>query len=472
MNENEVLFRWDEISLRNIVEDLLHNWWVMILAGISALFLISGYLNLIYTPVYTSKATLVISAKGSGTNGSYANLTTASEMADVFSDVFSSGVLKKLILTHLEPSVDDFSIKASTIPETNLLEVRATASTSKLAYQVLTEAIENYTEVSEYVFSNAVLDVLESPTVPLEASNETSLGDYKVLFIIVGAAFAACVIGCVSVLRDTIKTENAAKRKLRGTFLTLIGHEEKNKTVKTKIQNMHKAILITNPLVSFGYVEILRKLAFRIQYEMDKKQQKVLLITSVGENEGKSTVAANVAIALAESGKKVALVDLDLRRPAIYKIFDKHRNNKKGFWTDKVDLKGEHECMLVLNDRPIKNPVAFMKHMKEHHMMDELKSYADYIIIDSSPMNVAADAELMTSFADTSLLVVRQDWMYTQEINYYINVLEQSSVDFMGYVLNDFGNTLPIGSKQYDYGYSKKYGRYGYGDYNQKNSGE
>ena len=53
-----------------------------------------------------------------------------------------------------------------------------------------------------------------------------------------------------------------------------------------------------------------------------------------------------------------------------------------------------------------------------------------------------------------------------------MNVLEQSSVDFMGYVLNDFGNILPIGSKQYDYGYSKKYGRYGYGDYNQKNSGE
>ena len=334
MNENEVLFRWDEISPRNIVEDWIRNWWVMILAGISALFLISGYLNLIYTPAYTSTSTLVISAKGSGTSGSYASLTTASEMADVFSDVFGSSVLKKLIITHLDPSVGDFSIKASTIPETNLLTVSATASTPKAAYQVLTEAIENYTEVSEYVFSNAVLDVLESPTVPLGVSNYASIGDYEKLSAIAGAVFAACAIAVASVLRDTIKTEISAKRKLKGTFLTLIGHEEKNKTVKTKIQKFHKTILITNPLVSFGYVETLRKLAFRVQYEMDKKEQKVLMITSVGENEGKSTVAANIALALAENGKKVALVDLDLRRPAIYKIFDKQRNNAKGFWTD------------------------------------------------------------------------------------------------------------------------------------------
>ena len=466
MNENEVLFRWDEISSRNIVEDWIRNWWVMILAGISALFLISGYLNLIYTPAYTSTATLVISPKGGGTTGSYASLTTASEMAGVFSDVFGSGVLKKLIITHLDPSVGDFSIKASTIPETNLLTVSATASTPKAAYQVLTEAIENYTEVSEYVFSNAVLDVLERPTVPLRVSNYASIGDYEKLSAIAGAVFAACGIAVASVLRDTIKTEISAKRKLKGTFLTLIGHEEKNKTVKTKLQKFHKTILITNPLVSFGYVETLRKLAFRVQYEMDKKEQKVLMITSVGENEGKSTVASNGALALAENGKRVALVDLDLRRPAIYKIFDKKRNNTKGFWTDNVELKGEHGVTIVLNDHPVKKPVAFMKRMKEQQMIDELRAYADYVIIDSSPMNVAADAELMTSFADTALLVVRQDWIYTQEINHYINVLEQSSLDFMGYVLNDFGKALPIGSKQYDYGYGKKYGRYGYGDYN------
>ena len=472
MNENEVLFRWDEISPRNIVEDWVRNWWVMVLAGISALFLISGYLNLIYTPAYTSTSTLVISAKGSGSNGYYASLTTASEMADVFSDVFSSSVLKKHIIERLDPSIGDFSITASTIPETNLLVVSATAGTPKVAYQVLTEAIENYTEVSEYVFSNAVLDVLESPSVPLGVSNYASIGDYEKLSAIVGAFAAACAIAIASVLRDTIKTETGAKRKLQGTFLALIGHEEKNKTVKTKLQRAQKTILITNPLVSFGYVETIRKLAFRVQYEMDKKKQKVLMISSVGENEGKSTVAANVALALAENGKKVILVDLDLRRPAIYKIFDKQRNNKKGFWTDHVDIKGEHSLNLFLNDHPVGKPVVFMKHMKEHHMIGELRDYADYVIIDSSPMNVASDAELMASFADTSLLVVRQDWTYTKEINYYANVLQQSPVDFMGYVLNDFGKAWPIGSKQYDYGYSKKYGRYGYGEYNHRNSGD
>ena len=100
MNE-EVLFYFDEINIKSVIRDVFRNFWMIIIAGISAILLVSGYQNIIYEAEYTSKATLVISAKGSGTGNSYANLTTTSEMAGVFSNVFSSNVLKKRIVEEL-----------------------------------------------------------------------------------------------------------------------------------------------------------------------------------------------------------------------------------------------------------------------------------------------------------------------------------------------------------------------------------
>lgn len=62
---------------------------------------------------------------------------------------------------------------------------------------------------------------------------------------------------------------------------------------------------------------------------MQRREQKVLIVTSVSENEGKSSVAANLALALAEKGRKVLLIDVDLKKPALYKVFEKQQENRK-----------------------------------------------------------------------------------------------------------------------------------------------
>lgn len=461
MNNENTLIRLDEISIRSIVRDLLRNWWVMILAVLAALCFVSGYQNLVYTPVYTTNATLVVSGKGESTDSVYANLTVASEMAGVFQDVFNGNVMKKVVVESLTEDVGNFSISANVVPETNLLNVYVTAGTPKASYIVMKAVLERYPEVSEYIFSNAVLEILLSPQVPLAPSNSIDVGNYEKLGVLAALTASAGAICMLSVLRGTVKTEREARRKLDGTFLALIGHEEKNRTLKAKLQRKNKAILIWNPLVSFGYVEMFRKLAFRIQYEMKKQDKQVLLVSSVGENEGKSTIAANIAIALVQSGKKVALVDLDLRRPAIHKIFDRHEEKKKkGFWREKLQMPGNMEMSLIMNNRAVQNPVDYIQNMDLSKLLTQLRKEADYIILDSSPMHVAADAELLCSHVDAGILVVRQDWEDVKEINHYMKVLQKTDISFLGYVLNDFENTTLFGSKQYNYGYGKKYGRY------------
>ena len=91
----------DEISIRSILRDFLNHWWLFLLAAISALLLLSSYGNLIYKEQFTSSATLVVSAKGKGTTDTYADLTTTSGMAGVFSDIFSSNILRELVAEEL-----------------------------------------------------------------------------------------------------------------------------------------------------------------------------------------------------------------------------------------------------------------------------------------------------------------------------------------------------------------------------------
>lgn len=459
MNE-EVLFYFDEINIKSIIRDVFRYFWMILIAGISAVLLVSGYQNIIYEAEYTSKATLVVSAKGSGTGASYANLTTTAEMAEVFSNVFSSNVLKKRIVEELHLQGAEFVISAQTIPETNLLVLTVTGKQPQVVYQAICGAIDHYAGVSEYVFSNAVLDVMETPEVPLYPSNAIPLRSYQKKAALAAAVLMGAFLVFMSVMRGTVKTEAAAKRRLKGTKLALVGHEEKNRTWKSRIYKKNKAILITNPITTFGYVETFRKLAFRIYSEMKRKGQKILIVSSVEENEGKSTIAANIALAMAQSGRKVVLADLDMRCPAIYKIFDIETKDENGFWKEELTISGQHTMQLYLNKKIIKNPAIYMKEKGIETLLEKGREEADIIIVDSPPMNAAADTELVLSYVDASVLVVRKDCVHINDLNRAIDVLEKEDTEFLGYVLNDYEKRKPVtrGKDGYKYGY-------GYGTY-------
>ena len=98
-------------------------------------------------------------------------------------------------------------------------------------------------------------------------------------------------------------------------------------------------------------------------------------------------------------------------------------------------------------------------------LISKERQSSDYVIIDSSPISVAADTELILSHVDAVVLIVRQDWAPLTEINRFIEMLSKNNTEFLGYVLNDFENSNPVGRKQYNYGYGKHYKKYGYGEY-------
>lgn len=445
------------MSYRGLLREWLRYWWVVLVFAIAAWLGITGAGQLLYTPQYTATATLVVSVKGD--ENTYTSLSTATQMADVIGEIFQSDVMQELVQNENGQAVQAF-ITCSQVEETNLLSLSATAESPRDAYTFLNLALQHYDEVSDYVFSNASLQILQEPSVPTAPSNRPPLAARRELLTALAAVFMAGVIACFYALRFTVKKSAAAGKQLDGTILGTIPFE------KARRRRAKEALLIRLPIVSMQYAEACRRVATRIEHHVRRKGHTVILVTSVNENEGKSTVAANLALALADAYKKVLLIDGDLRKPAQYKVFDEKpqgpgplaevlRGDKTPREAARLNVKsGVYELFLY---RAAASLESMLQPEKLQALIDAFKEEMDYIVIDCSPTAAGADAEVWMQVAQSAVMVVREDWSDVRVINDTADMIWQSGCELAGFVLNAFRDEPA--SRAYGYDYMHSYGK-------------
>ena len=446
MEEKSIHF--DEISLHGLVLLLLKNLWVIIAVCISAVLCYTSVCKLTHTPTYTSSATFMVSAKDS--TSAYNSLTTTQSMASVFVEVFQSNVLREKIQEQMPDQRFDGTINTVTIPETNLLIVTVTSKEPDVAFQALNLLVDNYSAISDYVFSNAQLEVIKDPVVPVAPSNPLDVESRYPLVLLISVFLAVGGIIALYLLHDTVKTPKAARRKIDARLLRTINHEMKNKTLRSKLRKRNNAPLITNSLIKKDFIEDNLSLCSALEYHARKQAQQVILVTSVGENEGKSTIAANLALALSEKGRRVALLDCDFRKPALHKIFDipvekaltsyllREETDASPYLTESK----KHGILLGVSQSSGKSVTKLLNNGKLPVLLQQLRAQTDYIILDTPPMLAAADAEVLAAMADTALLVVRADYMPTASINKGLDRLRKSAPEVCGFVLNNYHISL------------------------------
>ena len=449
----------DEISYRGILMDLLKNVWMIILTAAAVWLGCTGVGKLLYQPQYTASSTLVVTVMGS--SNAYSSLSTATQMADVFSEVFQSSALRSQIEEDVGGSIEG-SISCSLIEETNLLVLSATSPDPRQAYLLINSALQHYEDVSGYVFSNASLEIVQEPSVPSEPSSSSWLIARRNLLALLGAVAMAGIIVLFYLFRFTVKNPLSASRQLDGTIHGVVPFERKREPGARK----NSALLLTSPVVSMNFAESLRRAQARIEHDMRSKNKKVLLVTSISENEGKSTTAANIALALAEKRKNVLLIDGDLRKPAQYKIFGGNLQLKgslenvlrrKQNFADAVTRNTKTGIYQLFQEKAAANPSAILDPALMSQMISYYKNVMDYVIVDCSPTAVAADAELWMQVCDTGVLVVRQDWSDVRAINDTADLIWQTCGDFSGFILNAFHDEWFSGQSAYGYSY-KTYG--------------
>src|SRR5207249_576769 len=188
---------------------------------------------------------------------------------------------------------------------------------------------------------------------------------------------------------------------------------------------------------------------------------KTILVTSAVPNEGKSTVSANLAIALALSGARTLLIDGDLRRGALREQFS--TNSRVGFsevlqqempWQEVVMTTAYPSLFLLTRGKPLPQPSEHLLRDSTDQFLKEVYHQYDYIIIDSSPVLAADDTTSLAPKIDATLLVVRLSYTSARLAKKALELLYSRQVNVPGIILNFVDTSLP---EYYYYQYSEYY---------------
>ena len=188
--------------------------------------------------------------------------------------------------------------------------------------------------------------------------------------------------------------------------------------------------------------EAYRTLRTNIQYVKVDGELKALIFTSAGPGEGKSTVAANSAVALAQTGRRVILVDCDLRKPEQHHLFS---INKKGLTNCLVGESPATELLQdtevpnlrVLTSGPIPpNPAELLGSTRMDRLLAELRDLTDYLILDCPPVIAVTDACVLAPKADGVLLVLDADQVRPEMAQKAKELLTNAQGRILGAILN------------------------------------
>ncbi len=477
MQKNKIIIEW-----YSIIRDLLRNLWVILLAAIIGVMGIYIASYSVYSPEYTATSTLVVTAKSS-TSNPYSLVGISSEIAEVYTNVFEQPIIREKAAAHLQRASFDGKVTATVLSETNLMSVNVTSSSPQTSYELLSAVLKVYPEVSDNIFDNATISVIKQPSMPHSPSN--SITSQNKLLVAFGCAlFTAVLIAVFSVFRDTVKNEDAFNSKVESKLIGTIVHEDKRMGLRDQIHKKKKALLIhSNAFISLKFVESFHKIAAKLEHNNRRCGDKVFAVTSVAENEGKSTAASNIALSLADRGYKVILFDLDAKKPALYKIFGESYDeyselgelfeNKIKYGDFKLRKYKKSSLYLALNTKPYTTYHSWIESGAVEKVISALKTKVDYIIVDTAPFSVDASVTDIVKIVDKTIMVVRTDVVTAPSLNDALATLKEVGGNVIGCVLNDVHPEFAFfgfnGFDEGGYYYGKRYGTYNryshYGNY-------
>lgn len=198
------------------------------------------------------------------------------------------------------------------------------------------------------------------------------------------------------------------------------------------------------------YAENIRLIRTNIKYLSVDSEKKVLLVTSVSKGDGKSTVAANLAMTFSYDNNKVLLIDCDLRKPNIHKIFE--ISNEYGLTDFLANMKSDKGLIKKYSDsadiitagKSVPNPCEILSSDKFKNLLDQLRNEYDYIIIDSPPLDTVSDAQNLSINVDRTIIVVRSESTEKNDLMELKRGFDKIGAKIIGVIVNRVKDKRPL----------------------------
>lgn len=451
-------------------------WWIILgaIVGASAFFCYSKF----YMPLeYSSHISMYVQ--------SYKTINTNN--SNNFNDINNS---KQLINTYIEVLKDDAVMRAvgeklideygydnvsrnfrmeedNIVPESlrNTINITSVTDTSALKVVVTTKnadvsaSICNImADVSPDFIKNAVgvgalrtIDTAKAYYTPVAPNvmKNTIMG------FICGFIIVAFIVLLIDFFDNTVKSAEQITQKYKKPIIGEIQQFSKDK--KKGSANSYKTLL--NKDLPFSIIENYKLVRTNIMFSLSTSNKKIFAVSSANPSEGKSTSIANIAIAFAQMENKVLLIDADMRKSVIHKMFS--IDNKSGLSTvigqmttfDDTVRKNVIENLDILPAGPVApNPSELLASENFEKLMETLSEKYDYIIIDTPPVNVVSDALIIKDSIAGLMLVLKYAATTYNDIENCMKKIDIAGINTLGFILNGIDTKYNNAYyKDYDY---------------------
>lgn len=458
--------------LEKILWIIKKNLTYMVFCGLVAALLFGGYAYATRSSVYQAKISFYAYsdpdyASDTSVNITYSEVNQAKNLISSYTQILKSN-------TFLEALKEETGLNYSTSTFKNIISTSAVEDTAVFYVYVVDSNPLNAQKIANAIGELApdmivtlvkaggvqVLDSAELPTSPYQQTNVPFTA-------ILGFFFGAILAFIFFILKGLLNTTIRKKYEIEDMFtIPILGDVPEIETEDTKgvIKNSSYNPKVLNEDSTFTITEAYNSIRTKLLYTAKDQKCPIYGITSADSGEGKSLNSMNLAISYSFLGKKVLLIDGDLRKSGISRVLK--TTSRQGLSQYLAGINKDYDLFNYNNNLDIlfageipPNPMELLSSEKCKNLLESLKETYDVIFIDFPPVGEVADALALADSVTSFVLVVRENHTKFDKEENVIRTIEPLGADICGFIYNG----IAVNSREYKYN-TKKYGKeYGYG---------
>lgn len=444
----------EEINIKELLEYIKEKVWIVGIALVLSLTASIIYTQAIKKPIYKSSTTYVLISDSSKEGITTSEVTLNEKLIATYKEIIKSrNILEKVITTlNLEETPSSLAKKISVeqVGTSSMIKITVSNKDPEMAKKIAETTGYEFSKEVESLYKISNLGLVDKALIPTTASNESNS---KEMIMINGGALALSlmVIFMLFYFDNTVKDQEQVQEK---TNLPVLGNVP---LVTKKKEGKEKDLIVHNDPKS-PISEGLRTIRTNLQFSNVDKQMKKIMITSSMPGEGKSFTSANLATAFAQDGSKVIMIDCDMRKGRLHKIFE--ISNSKGLSNLLIDnveknykkyiKKTNIENLSIIPSGMIPpNPSELLNSEANKKLISILEEEYDYVIFDCVPINGLPDSLIMANLVNKAIIVCAAGVTPTELLQKTKTSLENVDAEIAGIVINKTKGS-----------YNKYYGHY------------
>ncbi len=455
----------ENIELKRIFDILKSK--MLLIVFILITFTLLGYVYSYYyvVPEYKSTATLLlIPNEGTEKQGITAtDLNLNAELISTYSNIAKQPKVLKQVIQNLNLNMTEQELlnkmQVRILSSTYIIELSVTNTNPQMAMNITKELSNVFLNEIQEIYHLNNIGIIDAASMPQTPSNVNHMKDIAT-FAVGSIVLSSIIIMAIYLFDNTVKTEEDIERYIK---IKTLG--------KIPLNQNQKQEIIDRRNVKSYITECINTIRTNILYMNAVKGSKAILITSCMPREGKSWVSTNIAVAFAETNKKVLLVDCDMRKGRLHKIFK--LSNEEGLSNYLYAMTGDMKKDVKLAKQYIKetqipnlhiitngtippNPSELIDSDIMKEFIELTKTVYDVVIIDAPPCKLVTDSIILSRVVDSTILVANATKTKMNDLKEVKKSIEIVGGKIIGGVLNQVKMTQKAYGNTYYYGHHDK----------------